>query len=420
MPHLLDRLQVLRRREFRLLFYGQAVSVFGDRMVAVALAFAVLQVGGSASAVGLVLASGALALVAFLLVGGVVADRTSRRAVMVGADLVRVASQGTMAALLIADAADVWMLALLAAITGAATGFFNPASTGLLPTVVAPDELQQANGLRATAMSTGDIFGPLAAGGLVAAAGAGWAVAVDALTFGISAALLARLRLPARIVREATSFLTDLKEGWDAFRQRTWLWTLVAFVAVSNMVWGAWSALGPVVADRELGGAAAWGVVLAAMGVGALIGSVLATQTQPRRPLVTFAFAGAVFSVPLALLAVPATVAILALGALLAGGAMMLGNTVWESTLQRHIPRESLSRVSAYDWFGSVAFYPLGLAIWGPIAAAIGLSASLWVASAVLLLTTLALLGVPDIRRLPAKPVEAGARQTQFASSRIR
>jgi predicted MFS family arabinose efflux permease len=269
-------------------------------------------------------------------------------------------------------------------------------------------------------MSTGDIFGPLAAGGLVAAAGAGWAVAVDALTFGISAALLARLRLPARIVREATSFLTDLKEGWDAFRQRTWLWTLVAFVAVSNMVWGAWSALGPVVADRELGGAAAWGVVLAAMGVGALIGSVLATQTQPRRPLVTFAFAGAVFSVPLALLAVPATVAILALGALLAGGAMMLGNTVWESTLQRHIPRESLSRVSAYDWFGSVAFYPLGLAIWGPIAAAIGLSASLWVASAVLLLTTLALLGVPDIRRLPAKPVEAGARQTQFASSRIR
>jgi MFS family permease len=420
MPHLLDRLQVLRGREFRLLFYGQAVSVFGDRMVAVALAFAVLQVGGSASAVGLVLASGALALVAFLLVGGVVADRTSRRAVMVGADLVRVASQGTMAALLIADAADVWMLALLAAITGAATGFFNPASTGLLPTVVAPDELQQANGLRATAMSTGDIFGPLAAGGLVAAAGAGWAVAVDALTFGISAALLARLRLPARIVREATSFLTDLKEGWDAFRQRTWLWTLVAFVAVSNMVWGAWSALGPVVADRELGGAAAWGVVLAAMGVGALIGSVLATQTQPRRPLVTFAFAGAVFSVPLALLAVPATVAILALGALLAGGAMMLGNTVWESTLQRHIPRESLSRVSAYDWFGSVAFYPLGLAIWGPIAAAIGLSASLWVASAVLLLTTLALLGVPDIRRLPAKPVEAGARQTQFASSRIR
>jgi MFS family permease len=186
------------------------------------------------------------------------------------------------------------------------------------------------------------------------------------------------------------------------------------------MVWGAWSALGPVVADRDLGGAAAWGVVLAAMGVGALIGSVLATQAQPRRPLVTFAFAGAVFSVPLALLAVPAPVAILALGALLAGAAMMLGNTVWESTLQRHIPRESLSRVSAYDWFGSVAFSPLGLAIWGPIAAAIGLSGSLWLASAVLLLTTLALVGVPDIRRLPAKPIEAGARQTQFASSRIR
>src|SRR5947208_14739795 len=153
-----ERLSVLRLREFRLLFCGQAVSVFGDRMVAAALALAVLEVGGSASAVGLVLASGALALFASLLVGGVVADRTSRRAVMVGADLVRLASQGTMAVLLIAGAAEVWMLALLAAVSGAATGFFNPASTGLLPTVVAPEQLQQANGLRATAMSTGEIL----------------------------------------------------------------------------------------------------------------------------------------------------------------------------------------------------------------------------------------------------------------------
>jgi predicted MFS family arabinose efflux permease len=417
MPHLSESLVVLRRREFRLLFYGQAVSVFGDRMVAVALAFAVLEVGGSASAVGLVLASGALALAGCLVVGGVVADRTSRRAVMVGADLVRLASQGTMAVLLIAGAAEVWMLALLAAVSGAASGFFNPASTGLLPTVVAPEQLQQANGLRATAMSTGEILGPLAAGGLVASAGAGWAVAVDALTFGISAVLLSRLRLSPGIARQATSFLADLKQGWEAFRSRTWVWTLVAFVAVSNMVWGAWSALGPVVADRDLGGAAAWGAVLAAMGVGALGGSLLATQVKPRRPLVVFALTGAVLSVPLALLAAGVPVPLLAVGALLAGGAMMLGNTVWESTLQRHIPGESLSRVSAYDWFGSLVFYPLGLAVWGPIASAAGLGASLWLASAVLLATTLALLAVPDIRRLPAGPTHGEA--TRFVSTRI-
>lgn len=407
MPSLPESLVVLRGRQFRLLFYGQAVSGFGDRMVAVALAFAVLEVGGSVSAVGLVLASGALALAGCLLAGGVIADRTSRRAVMVVADIVRLASQGAMAALLIGGAAEVWMLAVLAAVSGAATGFFNPASIGLLPTVVAPDQLQQANGLRAFAMSTGEIFGPIAAGVLVASAGAGWALGLDAATFGISAVLLSQLRPPAPGARRATSFLDELKEGWEAFRSRTWVWSVVAVAAVGNIVWGAWSALGPVVADRDLGGAAAWGAVLAAMGAGALGGSLLATQAQPRRPLVLFALMGAVLSVPLALLAAGVPVPLLAFGALFAGGAMMLGNTVWESTLQRHIPGESLSRVSAYDWFGSVAFYPLGLAIWGPIASAAGFGAALWLASAVMLATTLALLVIPAIRGFSAFEVSS-------------
>jgi MFS family permease len=419
MTGLSERLLVLHQREFRLLFFGQAVSVFGDRMVAVALAFAVLEVGGSASAVGLVLASGTFALVGCLLIGGVVADRSSRRVVMVSADLVRLTTQGTMAVLLIAGVADVWMLAVLAGLTGAATGFFNPASTGLLPTVVAAEHLQQANGLRATAMSTGEILGPLTAGVLVASASAGWALAIDALTFGISAALLSRLRLPTSVGHGTASFFAELKDGWHAFRSRTWLWSLVAFVAIGNMVWGAWSALGPVVADRDLGGAAAWGTVLAAMGVGALGGSLVATQAKPRRPLVVFALTGAVFSVPLAFLAGGASVPVLALGALLSGGAMMLGNSVWESTLQRHIPRESLSRVSAYDWFGSLAFYPLGLAIWGPIAGAVGLGASLWVASTLLIATTLALLAVPQIRRLPAAPTQAAGPEPQIVSTSI-
>jgi predicted MFS family arabinose efflux permease len=416
-PRLAESLVVLRERQFRFLFYGQAVSVFGDRMVAVALAFAVLEVGGSVSAVGLVLASGAVALAGCLLVGGVIADRTSRRAVMVGADLARLASQGAMAALLIGGAAEVWMLAVLAAISGAATGFFSPASVGLLPTVVDPDQLQQANGLRAFAMSTGEIFGPIAAGALVASAGAGWALGLDAATFCISAVLLSQLRLPATRARRATSFLDELKEGWEAFRSRTWVWSVVAVAAVGNIVWGAWSALGPVIADRDLGGAAAWGAVLAAMGVGALAGSLLATQVNPRRPLIVFALMGAVLSVPLALLAAGVPVPLLAVGALLGGSAMMLGNTVWESALQRHIPGESLSRVSAYDWFGSVAFYPLGLAIWGPVASAVGFGASLWIAAAVMLATTLALLVIPDIRSFSADPAEPDTHPTPLAST---
>jgi MFS family permease len=402
-----ENLQVLRRRDFRLLFAGQAVSVLGDRMVVVALAFAVIHLGGSAAEVGLVLGAGWAPLVLTVLFGGVVADRTSRRAVMLIADVVRVASQGAMAALVITGDAEIWMLAVLAGVTGAATGFFNPASTGLLPEVVSEEELQPANALRSTAFSGSEILGPALSGALVAAAGAGWAIAVDAATFAISAVCLTLLRPPARETREPTSFLTDLREGWAAFRSRRWLWTLVAYFALTNMLWGAWSALGPSVAERDLGGAAVWGTILAFVGVGALVGSIVAVRARPRRPLLLIAGTEGLFSLPLAFLAAAAPAPLLAVGAFLSGIGLMLGNSVWESTLQRHIPAESLSRVSAYDWFGSFAFYPLGLALWGGLAAAIGLHSALWLAFGLFSVAGAALLAVPDIRHFRQARLDA-------------
>ena len=306
-----------------------------------------------------------------------------------------------LAALLIAGTAEIWMLAALAAAAGAATGFFNPASTGLLPLVVARDALQRANGLRATAIGIGEIAGPVVAGVLVAVAAPGWVIAIDAATFGLSAACLLRLRMPAPGAA-AGSFLADLREGWAAFRSRTWVWGFVAGIAVGNLLWGAWSALGPVVADRHLGGAPAWGTVLAALGAGGLAGGLLAMRVDPRRPLVLAALASAVLAVPLGLLALGVPVSVLVLGALLAGTGLMLANVVWESTLQRHVPADALSRVSAYDWFGSLAFYPLGLALWGPVSVAIGVDAALWVAAVLFVVTTLAVLAVPDVRRLRA------------------
>jgi MFS family permease len=404
-----ESLDVLRTREFRLLFSGQAVSVLGDRMAVVALAFAVLEIGGSTSDVGLVLAAGAFPLVATVLAGGVVADRASRRAVMVVADLARVASQGTMAALLIVGVAEVWMLALVAGVTGAATGFFSPASTGLLPEVVLAEQLQPANGLRASAVSTGEILGPVVGGVLVAAAGAGWAIAIDAVTFAVSAACLAMLRVPARVAAQRNSFVADLREGWVAFRSRRWVWTFVVYFAIGNLLWGAWSALGPIVAERDLGGAAAWGTILAAVGVGALAGSLLATRVKPHRPLLLAALADGLFALPLAFTAAAASVPLTACGAALSGAGMALAISIWESTLQRHVPGESLSRVSSYDWFGSLAFYPLGLAVWGPVAAVIGISVSLWLAFGLAVVLTLALISVPDIRHLPATPPPATA-----------
>src|SRR3954454_18344791 len=155
-----------------------------------------------------------------------------------------------------------------------------------MPLIVPRAHLLEANGVRATALSGGEIAGPVIAGLLIAGVGPGWAIAIDAATFLVSALFLAALRLPPAIPRAATSFLADLREGWGVFRSLTWVWTFVLAAGIGNLIWGAWSTLGPVVAERELGGAAAWGTVLGATGVGALIGALMAVRVRPRRPLV--------------------------------------------------------------------------------------------------------------------------------------
>ncbi|HEU4658362.1 MAG TPA: MFS transporter [Capillimicrobium sp.] len=391
---------VLRLRDFRLLLAGKAVSVLGDRMVSVALAFAVLGIGGSASAVGLVLAAGTAPMALSVIAGGVVADRVPRRAVMVGADLLRLATQGATAVLLLTGTAEVWMLAALAAVTGVGSGFFNPASTGLLPEIVPPGDLQPANALRSSATAAGEIAGPVLAGVLVAVSSPGTAIAVDAGTFAVSAICLAAMRPPVREPRGGASFLADLRDGWTAFASRRWVWTFVSYFAFGNMMWAAWSALGPVVADRDLGGAAPWGVVLGAMGVGALAGGLAATRIDPARPLLAVAAMEGLFALPLAFLAAGTGVAVLVVAGFVSGVGLMVGMSVWESTLQRRIPGESLSRVSSYDWFGSFAFYPLGMALWGPIAAAIGLTPALWVAFGGFAIFIAAVLLMPETRRL--------------------
>jgi MFS family permease len=398
---------ILRDRDFLRFFGAQAISMFGDRMVTVALAFAVLQQGGSPTQVGTVLAMRALPQIACLLVGGVVADRTSRRTVLVVADLVRLISQGALAAWLILGRPSVLAIGLLAGVTGAGSGFAAPATTGLLPEVVVPERLADANGLRATAFSAGELGGPLLSGLLVAAAGPGWALGVDALTFGASAALLIGLRRvggPVRARAVGESFLADLRGGWHVFRSQRWLWTFVLYASMANLLWGAWKVLGPVVAHQDLGGAAAWGALVSAMGVGTIVGGILALRLRPRRPLLLVIVVEPLFAAPLAALAAVRSVPIIAVGTLLAGLGLMLGNTLWETTLQRHVPAESLSRVSSYDWFGSLALDPIGLAIWGPIAGVIGIQASLWTACALIVASALALLAVPEIRRLPAFP----------------
>jgi MFS family permease len=408
------RLDVLREPGFGRLFVGRTASLVGDGIAPVALAFAVLDLTGSATDLGLVLAAHSLVLTALVLVGGVYADRLSPRLAMLGADLVRVASTGLIAVLLLTGVAAVWQLAVLYAVAGAATAFFNPASDSLVPQLIPAARLQDGFALLNFSRSAGQFAGPALAGIVLAIGSPGAALAIDAATFAVSAVCLLGLHAPrAPAEPTSTSFLADLREGWSEFAARTWLWTIVLSAAISNAVFfPAFQVLGPTIAKAELGGSSAWALIAAGSGFGAILGAGLSLLVRPRRPLLageTFLLA---LALPIALLALPASTAAIALVAVISGMAGTFATVLWESTWVQHVPAAALSRVSAYDWFGSLALEPLGLALIGPIAAGIGISTTLWLAAAIVLACQLAVLAVPSVRRLRARP---GAAPTPLA-----
>jgi MFS family permease len=391
----------LREREFRLLFTGQLISLLGDAFTSVALAFAVLSIG-SASDLGYVFAARSVPLVTFLLVGGVFADRLPRRLVMLTADVVRFGTQGATAVLILTHNAQVWELAALQALAGTATAFFNPASTGLTPMTVSAERLQQANALRGLSMSVAGLVGLGIGGTIVSVAGPGWALAVDAASYAISAWFLAQLRLPAHISLPPQSFLADLHDGWREFVARTWVWLVVVGASFGNMFTAIFGVLAAVVAKEHLGGAFAFTEILLGLSAGSLFGGFLSLRVHFKRPLYIGSALTAFLGVPTALLAVHAPALVVACGTFLAGTGNMVFNSLWETALQRHIAPAALSRVSAYDWFGSLAFQPVGLAIAGPLAAGLGESTTLWIAAAGSVAMAAVLVATPSVRALTA------------------
>jgi hypothetical protein len=314
-------------------------------------------------------------------------------------------SHGLMATLLIAGSAQVWSLAVLAAVNGAGTAFFAPASTGLMPLLVRPDLLQQANALRGLAQSAGMVAGPALAGVLVATAGAGVALAVDAATFAVSAAFLLALRMPALAPPESASFIGELRDGWREFRARDWVWGIVIAAAVANMLGASYQVLGPLQAQRELGGAGAWATIATCVGIGHVLGGTFILRRRVERPLLVGSLAVMLWPILWVLIAFASPVAAIAAIALLGGFGLMVFNALWEATLQAEIPAESLSRVSAYDWLGSLAFNPLGVAVVGPIASGIGIEATLIACAAGATLVNVWILTLPGVRRMRAVTV---------------
>jgi MFS family permease len=393
---------VLRRRDFRLLLAGYGTSSFGDRLVPVALAFAVLDLTGSPSDLGFVLACATVPTLALVAFGGVWADRLPRRLVMVAADLLRAGSQGVAGALLVFHQAQIWEIAVLQAVYGAATAFFTPALTGFVPAVVAPAELPAANAVLSLARSATGIAGPAAAGVLVVALNPGAALLGDAATFCVSALCLAltRPRLAPRAVA-ATSVFRDLREGLREIRTRTWLWVMIGYFGVFNVAaFPALLVLGPYVAKHSLGGAGAWALILTIGSVGSLLGSLVALHVRPSHPLRVGELACLTAAMPMALLAIPAPAAAVGIALLLARAGTTASDALWQTVLQQRVPEAALSRVSAIDWTGTLVFNPLGFAVVGPLAAVVGVRATLLAAAALTAAATISALSVPSVRQL--------------------
>lgn len=406
---------------YRRLWIGRTTSLIGDGIAPVALAFAILDLTGSATDLGIVLALHSLVLIALVLVGGVIADRISPRRSMLAADLVRTVSMGLIAVLLLTGAAEIWQLALLYAVDGGATAFFNPASNAIAPQIVPPSRLQEANALLSFSRWMGKVAGPALAGVLLALGSPGSALAIDAATFAVSAACLWGVRAPGvRPEGAAENFLAELRHGWHEFSSRTWQVAIIVSLSLSNLIFpGAFLVLGPTVADQSLGGSSSWALIAAAWGVGGLIGGLVALNIRPRRPLLVSESVVTLFALPIFLLAIPATVAVIAAGALFGGIAVSIAEILYETTQAQQIPAGALSRVTAYDWLGSLALEPVGLALVGPVAAGLGISTTLWLGAVALTLLQAAVLLVPSVRRLeavkteptpipPPRPIEVG------------
>jgi len=421
-----DSLAALGEPEFRKLFVGQATSVVGSMFRVVALPFAVLAIGGTATDIGIVEASGLIPLAVLVLLGGVWADRLPRRTVMLAADVGRTVLQLAAATLLVAGVAHVWHLAVLQVGMGVCEAFFGPAYTGLVPEVASPPRLQQANALQGLVSSGSITLGAFLAGMLVAAVGPGWAIGIDGLSYLASACFLLRLRPPAFLGRPAAkpapagparglageepavdgvataggrAFFRDLADGWREFTSHTWIWVMVAGAALFLFaIDGPIQVLGPIVARDVYDGARTWGLTSAAMGIGQIAGGLLSLRWRPRRPMLVIAAGMSLTALPVAFLALEAPVWTLYASLAAVGVEWGLYDPFWLTCMQRDVAPSMISRVSAYDYLGVLAFYPAGLALAGPLADAFGRSTVLWVSAAVAIFVSVFQLTWRDVR----------------------
>ena len=399
-----DALEALREPRFRLLFGSRTVSSFGGTMADIALAFAVLRIGSRVD-LGYVIGAREVPIVILLLLGGVWADRLPRALVLVGSDTVRGVAQAVTAAMFLTDHASIVAVALVQILYGGANAFGRPAYQGLVPQIVSTGRLQQANALLGLSYSTIGIAGAALGGVLVAYTNPGWALMVDATTFGVSALLLMQIRIPAAVRTAGASILADFREGWNEFVSRRWVVGMVASFSIFQLTtFPALFVLGTYVAKTKLGGSIAWGTILSVETAGAFLGGVLALRVRFGRPLVACLILALPTAALLLVLGLAAPVWLISCVAFANGACLSLGGAVWFSTLQEKIPEHLISRISSFDWFGSVAFNPIGYVLIGPLSELVGVAGALYLSAAVNVAASLVVLAMPSVRAIRSGP----------------
>jgi predicted MFS family arabinose efflux permease len=394
-------LRLLGRPDVSRLFVAYLITYTGTAMAPIAMAFGVLELTGSTRDAAIVIAAPTFASIAVLLIGGVLADRTSRQRIIVFAEVMAMLAQFWIAYLFLSETATVFALTCLMMVLGVAMALNVPASTGLIIQLVEREELQAANAWLGTARN-GAMAGGAALGGiLVTTFGAGMTLAVDAISFGFSALLVMSLKPRRQAQPEQASIFEDLAQGWREFTAHTWLWVIVLqfslLVAIHESLFGL---LGPAVALDHMDGAKDWGLIAASFGVGTLAGGILSLRVRARFPmrfatLCTLTFCG----LPLAL-SVPLPAYLVAATAFIQGVAGQVFAVIWYTTLQQKIPAHMLSRVSAYDHLGSLALAPLGIVVAGFVFETIGYRMTLLIAALTVILPTLIVLCVRDVREM--------------------
>jgi MFS family permease len=395
------RLGVLRHRELRLLVTGTTTSAFGGAVTPVALAFAVLDLGGSASDLGLVVAAFATAEVVTVLFGGVLGDRVARHLMMQGSAAACAVVQAAVAALLITDNASIPVLAVGGVLIGCLLALSGPSSAAMTRLTVPPEELGTAVALRRVMQNGAQILGFATGGLLVAGVGSGWAIAVDAATFAVAAACYSLLRVPhARPGGALPTFLSDLGDGFREVFRHTWLWLLIGQALLYHLFYGgAQGVLGPIVVEDSIG-RSAWGFALAALMTGFLVGGLLCLRWKPRRGLFTgTAFLSLTAAFPLAM-AFSDQLWLVLLGAFAHGFGLEIFSVNWDLSIQQNVAEDKLARVYSFDLVGSFVARPVGLALTGPVAEAVGFERWLVLVAVVMGGSSLLALLSRDVRAL--------------------